>query len=743
MRAQRKRSGFTMAEMLIVVAIIAVLGAVSFVAVTRYQRSLAQLERDGIAKEIFVAAQNHLTMAENEGYLGNTGFGSREADGSDVYYFAVNRGNAFGADTVLDLMLPFGAVDEFVRTGGSYIIRYQASPALVLDVFYCSAPGTRFGRDLSGDTYTDVLAYGNSGRKADRRSYGSGAVLGWYGGEEAAALASGQRLETPTFEIVNAEKLLVKVTDPNAAIGGASLRLIVTGASSGAKKAFTLTNFVDSRVSYDNINAVYTVTLDSVTDPGLHFAGLEAEASTGAFSPGEDIIIQAVAYNNTALTNIAYSDEKTVNSLFQSYDAAATTAFVNNLRHLENLDRLISNVNTATVDIRRAEQTTDLSWAEFEAGVGRINAPAGGGSAEGTSDGASGVSVYRYADPASRTAAGCFMPVTPGYALTYDGMGHNISGIRAEAEGNAGLFGALEDGGVANLALIDFDITATGDGGSAGALAGTATRAAVNNVLAYNSVDYAKYANVTAAGDGGSAGGLIGTVNGGSVTAGAAALYVRGTGDAGGLIGAAKDAAVSASYSGGHTLDGVYSDATGDVKGRVNVVSSGNAGGLIGAASGSTRIVYSYSTCSVSGETAGGLVGDASAEIRDCYAAGRVFGTDRGAFAGTLSGTAADCLYYESVNPSEDGGYLPALGSGASEDVEALDASAQAYESFVGAQADWARAWPYDDALSRHYGVLYPLKTVGQLGWNGDAGFAEVHYGDWPMPETLAVNVRE
>ena len=60
----------TMAEMLIVVAIIAVLGGVAFIAVNNHQRTLGQLERDGIAKEIFVAAQNHLTMAAHEGYLG-------------------------------------------------------------------------------------------------------------------------------------------------------------------------------------------------------------------------------------------------------------------------------------------------------------------------------------------------------------------------------------------------------------------------------------------------------------------------------------------------------------------------------------------------------------------------------------------------------------------------------------------------------------------------------------------------
>jgi len=65
----------TMAEVLIVVAIIVILAGVSFIAVMNYLRSMAQLERDGIAKEIFVAAQYNLTAAQGEGYIGIGGVG--------------------------------------------------------------------------------------------------------------------------------------------------------------------------------------------------------------------------------------------------------------------------------------------------------------------------------------------------------------------------------------------------------------------------------------------------------------------------------------------------------------------------------------------------------------------------------------------------------------------------------------------------------------------------------------------
>ena len=69
MHSQRKKRGFTLAETLLTVMIIIILCGVTFIMVMRYLRAMAQLERDGIAKEIFVAAQNHLTMAESQGYL--------------------------------------------------------------------------------------------------------------------------------------------------------------------------------------------------------------------------------------------------------------------------------------------------------------------------------------------------------------------------------------------------------------------------------------------------------------------------------------------------------------------------------------------------------------------------------------------------------------------------------------------------------------------------------------------------
>ena len=144
------RKGFSLAEVLIVVAILVALMAVGFIGIMSHMRNMHQLEMDGHAKEIFVAAQNHLAQAESQGYLGIANkkdeegrplevFGKNSGDvlpvdnNKGIYYLVVNGEgtaniSANDKDSVLSQMLPFGSVDEGARSKGSYIIRYQKSP---------------------------------------------------------------------------------------------------------------------------------------------------------------------------------------------------------------------------------------------------------------------------------------------------------------------------------------------------------------------------------------------------------------------------------------------------------------------------------------------------------------------------------------------------------------------------------------------------------------------------------------
>ena len=825
---KRKNSGFTLAEMLIVVAIIIILMGVAFVAVQNHQRSMTRLEFDGIAKEIFFAAQNHLTTVQSQGYLEEntiSSFGhpgtktSQDPDDvkkEEIFYLVSGEGASFPVE---DLILPTYAVDATILAG-SYIIRYQPSTARVLDVFYSldgkSSMLTVSGTKLEAGDYSALMGespnYRDGADGPSNREKYKNRVVGWYGGE--TAIETGARLRAPIFEVINENTLHVKLSDPNTAPAtGYARKLIVIGKTSGAEKYFDLVNITEegneSRVSLSD--GVYDIVLDDITRSGMHFADIKCNkvGNTSNFIPGEDLIIKAVAYRTDARANIAMSGEKITNSLFaepltyvadetvKGTDIEKNVVGIDNFRHLENLDQAISKLgansnDTAQVEVKTAGQMKNLDWTSFSGNIAPITGSVNSGS---------------------------YWPVTPSYhiqndsagvkeelfSLTYLGQGHSVSNIKTvitdenvssllnytdstKRTADAGLFGTLAtDSSVTNLELIDFDITGTT---SAGALVGTANGTEITNVVAHNSVDESGKEklskNIEATG---AAGGLIGSMSGGSVTKSAAAVYVKGGTDAGGLIGSVTgdNNTVTACYSGGHTISGKPDGAETKYDGHADIypvrydpdhcnvtAASGTAGGLIGSA-GTATISYSYSTCSASGTTAGGFVGSSTGNITNCYCTGLVMKPEdsvanHGAFAGSADmSKLSNCQFFEIINEikkdendKEINGYdyLRPLGNVKKSEtagVTAFDASADSYNSFVGAQDAWTEAKPYDTVLEQYYKITkatgegetqtseavcgYNLKSVSRLDSSvSSTDFVATHYGDWPAPEEFIFN---
>lgn len=822
MSKKRRNGGFTLAELLIVVAIIGVLSGVAFIAVQRHQRSLELLERDTVAKEIFIAAQNHLTMAKAQNY--NTNLSEQDEDSYKGYFGDKITGyKAVDSETVVDgvryliggkgetnsgnmleVMLPFGSIDDTIRAGGNYMIVYQPKAGVVLEVFFWENNGGKFDGSAGYDT---LMRTDNPFRGIENKNnrLNNKPVIGWFGGE--GVVDTGEFLETPSIEVVNAEKLYVKITDNNIYNFSTNymqpmLKLIIRGKDSEARMAFTLNSIDDSlktsgklalpgagvvsrlsNVEETSTEVTYTVVLDDITTSGMRFADIETERYIASnwldekrFYPGEDIIIQAVAYSNSELSNIAYSGEWTVNSLFGGLreESDGNVALISNIRHLENLDEKVSALdNGSNARFARAEQTVDLDWDDF---------------AEKTKIGETLPSIYSYMNETGDagtyiTKPGCYMPVSPSYPLTYNGqsavtdeagntimVNHGVSniavdcdysdftlptGTTAAAISAGGMFGTLVAGSsISNLELVDFGVNLTS--GDAGALAGSITDTTVTNVVAYNSSGITGETDNRKISASGAAGGLIGSMTASSdaykVEKSAAALIVESTdGNAGGLIGTSSGGTVSACYSAGHTIDkkdsednviGILYDKT-----NFNVTAAGYAGGLIGDAK-TTEVKNSYSTCSAKGVTAtGGLLGNTTAgngKIVSCYATGLVYESKNeqakeGALVGSLTNENAlkNCKYFEIINEREDetnGGYmyLGPVGNKADYTISegtviAIDASADQYNQFVGEPSTWTSAVTYDgkttettddDWLDIYYDAMFNLQNIKRLGGN-------------------------
>ena len=412
-RYHKNSNGFTMAEMLITVAIIVILCGFGFVAVIAHQRNLKRMEMDETAQEIFIAAQNHLTAARASGqwssFLEKTAAegqdGSRgtaisyersdynkasdaDAESRKFYYFTTESAEAVknGAEA---LILPEGSIDETLR-GHHFYVEYDAASGTVFGVFYTDSDHEITAVDAQEVSRTEPN---------DRRDYkadGKRTIIGYYGGALGELNSPGD-LYAPSVAVRNAESLVLYVVDKNyyrpvSSKEGAQnfqtkLKLTFEGVTSGKKavkevdpsspssQTDAFSSAVLAEESEGTFNVVipssgasaqqttavkaeyYAIVLDSIVRKDGHFADLFPE-----FIPGEDIRITVTLTSDQAGEDV--SQTVTVNSLFNSVKteknlsgiASKTVVTVSNPRHLENLSSEVSGVDFAENQI--VENTT-------------------------------------------------------------------------------------------------------------------------------------------------------------------------------------------------------------------------------------------------------------------------------------------------------------------------------------------------------------------------------------------------
>jgi prepilin-type N-terminal cleavage/methylation domain-containing protein len=331
----KSRSGFTLAELLITVAIIGILAAFAFVAVIRYQKSLKQTELDGTARQIFVAAQNHMTVSRASGnwdtYVaeaeGNNeggtdklgaamGAGAGDKKGPKDYdektlgawnpswasvksakdqehdfrYVTVSTDDTKNPG-ILSMILPDDAIDETLRGNGNILIEYDAKTAAVYGVWYCkmadlkkakstNSTGTASSSVVSSIAKTESYKNGNRVSKSNRMK--SDPMVGYYGGATAAQ-KEGEKQDTLSAIIENDDRLMLEVAVPEKEKSGSgkaqrayTVKAVITGQTSKHSREITLGTSNDLPTSQKNTNSLKGVYKDPSSDYRLYYYTLDS-----------------------------------------------------------------------------------------------------------------------------------------------------------------------------------------------------------------------------------------------------------------------------------------------------------------------------------------------------------------------------------------------------------------------------------------------------------------------------------
>ena len=555
-------SGFTLVELLAVVAILLLVGLIAVFSLNKLRRTLRQHELDAKAQIIYVAAQNRLAELRAAGQedLCTNGLGESDAivhkmeyDGThmdesskntDFYYLLVNE-NSGKAQIAATALLPASAVDQELWNG-YWCIEFAPETGSIYAVFYSESPLP------SHDDLNARYRYFSHRVKT--------AAVGYYGGD----IAQTQDISkfNPSIAIENAEKLTVTFYCNNPVDAQMTFTVKISDTFNGTYTR-TITNFAQ----LDKYNYKYQWVLDDLSAPSSRFAA----QTNDQVSCGTPITISlTVSSADPSVDTVSTS--RTTNGLFDDrtdlgYDA--DTALVSCGRHLANLDNS-SKVNSI---ITSAVQISDISFSDDP------------------TDPSDWYSLY----------GANFTPISNENIISYNGLSkigdtverHTINGLTVSSASPAGLFSDFS-GEISNVTLVNATIAGSG---AAGALVGRATGSLrLENCRVYL------------------------TDLSGMKAASADQIPSRVTGThAGGLVGIYENSP-SGSVQANDKLIIENSFAA------TTIFATTAAGGLLGHAAGPVSVSQSYADCYLTAQTTGGLVGttgdNGGLTLSNSYAAG-------------------------------------------------------------------------------------------------------------------------
>lgn len=606
----KKKKGYTLAEVLATVAILLILVAIAVPAIFSIRKNLRQKALDNKAELIYTAVQNNLVKLQSNGnsslYDGGKTANAMGRTPSDAtkeqkLYYALSSEKAEPTKAA-SVLVTTDTVDGELYNN-YWVVEYNPESASVYAVFYSESDRIK--------PY-DPNVYDSFRYKDNRLS--DGARIGYYGGD--ALDGSNTAVLAPKITVTNEEKLVATITCMRQGQDNKPLsfdvvltddkgnQLNLKYKASGDKLVHAKDDLhvgdmseKDTNEESSIVGRSYTlkITLDDLTSDATRFVSLYGEKNSYLKSTNTKALRAGTALNIKVTVR---SENHKIDGLFTQYDtnslfadkSTSENAAIYYGRHLQNLDQesgVVEDIKTAKLGNsihfeKQEEKEKDDTTSWYSCYGNKAFTPITNKNLE-SFIGDKSMAIYH-------------LNVKNGVDIT-------TSDGSATGRKGAGLFAVLKDSmTVENLRLAGTTIAITGEGKekvSVGAIAGETTGSAkITNCEVYLDTEDIKGKNEND-------------------------VWISGAGIQGGLIGHTNSVAESGSSVtivnsfAATVMDGRENGTTGDLIGTV--------GGLIGQADCAVSIKNCYADSYLTGDVTGGLVGSVSSgsvNVESCYTAG-------------------------------------------------------------------------------------------------------------------------